>query len=205
MNYRSCLFLITLFALFLFTSGCTTTKITGNWKVQDSIAKPQKILIIGLSKNDAYSRIYENSFVESLEKMGVTAVPGYSVLDYTKTLEKDVIHEYVNREKIDSILVTRLLDEKTHSQRIAMITDHLIPAGYTQGGWYGDYFTGHMNVVNYNQKVKIYYLETNLYEVEGEEIVWLAITRTEVIDRDPDHLKEVVDVLAEQLKKDNVM
>ena len=78
--------------------------------------------------------------------------------------------------KIDSVLITKVLDSKTYTQRVTDVSggywDHFGPVSSGRGGgWYGDFYYGH-TATTYETEFKVFNLETSLYSADGEKLSW---------------------------------
>jgi len=172
--------------------------------------KPTKVLVLGLTNNKVASRIYESNLSKALLPYGVEVVSGHDVFGYEDPVEKETISAFVKTNDVDAVIVTKLLDKDTYSERVTDVTsmgrmNYARPSGIYHGGWYGDYHAGYRTYSSYDVSFDIYNVETSLYQVEGEKLVWTAFTSTETMDRDPENIKSLVKVLVKQLKKDGVI
>ena len=65
------------------------------------------VLIMGIGDSESTQRQYEALFVETLAAEGITATPGYAVVNNDKPLKKSQIVAKVKELGIDSVIVTR--------------------------------------------------------------------------------------------------
>ena len=72
-------FVVSLISFFL--SGCSTTKLVTSWSDPNFNELPiQKVLIVGVIKNDLNRRAYESHFAEQLEKQGIAGIAAHQVI-----------------------------------------------------------------------------------------------------------------------------
>ncbi len=205
MDKRFIFVLISILACTFFLTACSTTKLTGKWQDEGYSKTSSKILILGMTNNRAVRQIFEAKLSKALKEHGISAYPGFTEFDYDQTLEKDSIVDYVKKNGIDSVLVTKVLDSETYRQ---LITEHSggvmghASSGYG-GSWYTDYYSSQTST--YESEFSVYNLETNLYVVGSEKKVWSVFTRMETLDRTPDTIDDLVDLLVKQLKEDRLI
>ena len=167
--------LIALGLSFFFVTGCSnTTNVTGLWKKSDYTAQPfTSILVVALTGDTGSKFLWENKMATRLRNDGIKTVlttpiafPNDQEID-----EKEII-EYVNKNNIEAVLVTRLVDTKTE-------TVYYPPTGGYYGGQYG-YYSRFNSYYSHaytrtrgfaNTKI-IALLETNLYQSNNQELVW---------------------------------
>lgn len=209
-------------ALVALLAGCAGlfphTQLTGTWKDEGYRERLDKVLVIGLSEQETLRRIFESRFAEELKLAGVSAVPGYEILPGQQKLEKDEILQAIGGRDLNSIIVTKLLNQ-TREKRI--ITDvertgvppyyhpyydyrgrpYYYPERFYHDTWYRDYAFSYDTIRQYEVEISTVTLETNVYDVATEKPVWSAISETKyeesrqekVIDS---YVRKVVEKLA---------
>ncbi len=209
MNNRNVFLLLMVLACALLLTACASTKLTGTWQEESYSSKSSRLLILGMTSNQGARQIFEAKLAGALKMNGLSAYPGYAEFNYDEALDKDTIVAYVKKNNIDSVLVTKLLDAETYTQRVTAFNgggyyDHFGSLGARYGGgWYGDYRYGHSTT--YETDFHVYHLETSLYTVDGEKMVWSAFTTTETLNRNPDSMNDLITLIVKQLKKDGLI
>src|SRR5512135_1558724 len=99
------------FALMIM-SACTTTALTSVWRDSAYRGGPlKKVLIIGVFKSPSVKRFFEDEFTRQLKARGVEVVPSYTVFpEEDEILSKETIVDKIKELKMDSVLVTRVVD-----------------------------------------------------------------------------------------------
>ena len=131
--------------------------------------------------------------------MGVEGEASYKLIKGSK-IDREVVTRAIKGLEIDAVIVTHLVgvDEET-IYRPSM--DYMPMYG---GGYYGGLYSYYPHVNTYVQRPgyytthETYTLETNLYDVESEELVWSARSRTFA----PESVDEVITDLTKLLIKD---
>ncbi len=184
----------------LLVSACANTKISQSWVEPDNKKVYKDLLVIGIGESEQNRRAYESYFVEELAAIGVEAVASYKLIKSDQKIDRDTVAKAIEGLDIDGVLVTHLLavDEET-IYRPSM--DYMPMYG---GGYYGGLYSYYPHVNSYVHRPgyytthETYTLETNLYDVNSEELVWSAQTRT----FSPESVQEVIVDLTRLLIKD---
>jgi len=196
-----CLFLI---------SSCATTSLMTVWKDDQYQGKVQKVLVIGISKRDTVKRAFESEFVRQLKARGIDAVPSFRVLPSDKKLEKEQIDKKAKELNADAILLTRMVDQKTVKTYYPGET-YVYPRGGPYGGryrgpdyhrhYYGYYGRGYSYVTTpgYEIENQVVYLETNLYDIKTENLVWSALSETFVEGAGQDVIRSFIGTIIKNM------
>ena len=184
----------------LLVSSCANTKISQSWVEPDNTRKYNDLLIIGVGESQQNRRAYESHFVEELRANGTEAEASYKLIPSSEKLNRETVTRAVEGMEIDGVIVTHLVavDEET-IYRPSM--DYMPMYG---GGYYGGLYSYYPHVNTYVSRPgyytthETYTLETNLYDIESEELVWSARSRT----FSPESVSEVINDLTKLLIKD---
>ena len=183
----------------LLISSCANTKISQSWVEPDHNKAYNDILVIGIAESEQNRRAYESHFVEDLKAIGVEGEASYKLIKESK-INREVVTNAIKGMEIDAVIVTHLVgvDEET-IYRPSM--DYMPMYG---GGYYGGLYSYYPHVTNYVHRPgyytthETYTLETNLYDVESEELIWSARSRTFA----PESVDQVITDLTRLLIKD---
>jgi len=184
----------------LLVSSCANTKISQSWVEPDNKRSYNDLLIIGVGESQQNRRAYESHFVEELRANGTEAEASYKLVPSSEKLNRQTLTKAIEGMEIDGVIVTHLVavDEET-IYRPSM--DYMPMYG---GGYYGGLYSYYPHVNTYVSRPgyytthETYTLETNLYDVESEELVWSARSRT----FSPESVSEVINDLTKLLIKD---
>lgn len=166
--------LIALVLSFFFFIGCSNTSITSVWKKSDFTAPPfTSIMIVGLTGDPGGKFLWENSMATRLRQDGIkTIITTFNAFPNDQEIDENEILDYARNNNIEGVLVTRLVDTKQE-------TVYHPPAGGYYGGSYGYYrnFNSYYSHAygrtrGYTTTKTIALLETNLYQVKDQELVW---------------------------------
>ena len=182
------LFILTIISLLLVTS-CASTKLYSVWRDEGYSGHIKKVFIIGASPKPVIRRIFEREFVNQLKSHGVDAVASNQVIPSDKMLDKETIVSKIKDLDIDTILITRLAEKKTITRDFS--------------DWYG-YYGYHSRLHKKVFKEELVSLETNLYEVRTERLIWSASSETVLMEERSIYrnIQSLVKVMVKQLSEE---
>jgi hypothetical protein len=202
--------LLCLSAYVLISCSGAVTEISGTWtKPGYKGKKYNNILVVAISDEIVKRNSVELALVNELNKEKIKSTTSISLLDLSKTdINKDGKIDSIEREKIkktvndagyDAAIVISLLDTKEK-------TEYVPGQSYYQPSYYGVYgpygYNGFYNyayntysVVNtpgYYVHKKYIYIETRLFDLKTDDMVWASQSET----KDPSDLKDFSSSLA---------
>lgn len=204
MNKAYRLLTVVLALSFLLTGSCASTKVSAVWKDESYKGKVSRVLIMGIAEDETTTRFFEDQFSKQLRKRGIEAVSSHTVLPVGEELDKETVESKVKELGIDTVLITRYLDQKTRTAHIPGQL-YVVPDYYR--GYMGFYNTGYRHVYEPGRDIDHVYisLETNVYDVESGKLVWSALSET-FEEGAPYHLvKEFIEIMIGRLEKDGVI
>jgi hypothetical protein len=166
----------------LLLTSCASTKVLNVWK-DDGLQEREysSVLVLGVIKEPAYRRLFENRMVQSLRNAGVDAHASYDIFPDTDLITEAVAVEQVQARGIDAVLVTRTVDTRNETVYTPGTTYvHGMGGPWGRRGWYG-YYGGSYEVMQtpgYTTEYSISTVETHLFDVAAEKPAWTAITET---------------------------
>jgi hypothetical protein len=181
-------------ALTLAFYGCATTSVKQTWKSPSYQGGPvEKVAVVVMTGRDFYRQSIENRFAGLLTAQGQNAFTTYSFFTPTAAkTDREADAARLREAGADSVLVVRLVDSATYSQR----TRGGSPAFTSSAGEvYG--YLGLGSEASWNSLQTDVYLESSLYKLANGERLWSGLTRT-VLKEDTDSL-EKIEPLAKKL------
>ena len=171
-------------ALAFAACGANRSSMTHSWVDPAHDRRPiEKVLVIGIAAEPPTRRIFETKLSEILEASGVTAIPSFSVMpDLGKPADKagarEIVLAAVTKSGADAVAITHLVSAESVHRWIEGTT-YVVP--YTQyGNVYGGYYNTYQVMSSPDRLVedKTYVIETNLYDVATEKLLWTGISET---------------------------
>jgi len=160
--------------------SCANTKISQSWVEPGNEKSYNGLLIIGIGESQQNRRAYESYFVEELNTQGIESVASYKIIRQNEDIDRNTVVKAIDGLNIDGVIVTHMVavDEET-VYRSSMNYMPMYGAGY-YGSMYSYYphVNSYVHQPGYYTTHETYTLETNLYDVETEEMVWSARSRT---------------------------
>jgi hypothetical protein len=202
---------------FLIVTGCAATQVKQIWKDEAfQGGRLDNVLVIGVLKNNTARRAFESEFVKYFRYRGIIAVESFRVLS-TDALEgdeaRDAIVQKIKELGINAVLLTRVAGSRTAEETIPGMT---ITAGYglpygSYGAW-GAYagvaysFPGptQPTTQGYSHVDKFLVIETQLFDVKTEKLIWAARSETRISDSPQEEIKPYISIIAERLFRDKL-
>ena len=184
-------------------NGCASTKITETWADKSFKGKTvSNVLIIGVASDESNRLLFEKTFVQQLNAVGVTAVSSAEVIPIPadQKMEKETILQVVNKFKNDAVLVTHIagIDKRKSYQ----------PAVYSMGvsyyGNYGYYHAHRIKPSSVSSHTKLC-LETKLFDVESEKLMWSGQSQTWESDSVKKVIEGVIKVAVKEMQKNKLL
>jgi hypothetical protein len=152
---------------------------TDVWKDKTYQGKPQKIIVIMVTKYPDMRNLFEDRFVGELNSRGNNAFQSYTIVPFEQLRDRELVKEKIKSSGADTVLVSSLLDTKTiESFRPGLVTvvPMVVPDYYYN--WWGYYNVAFVDY-GYTGDVRVAYIETNLYDVKTEKLIWTGHSKTE--------------------------
>jgi hypothetical protein len=190
-------YLIFLATTFIFFSCSPSTKIEKTWtdpSFTPASAKAfNKVLVMGLLKDESTRRIAEDKMVSQFKN--VKAVQSYSYLQASDT-DRNMVDEKLKKDGFDGVVVMRLANVDKSTSYVP---------GTTYGGWYGYRYGGVYGSPGYYQEDRTYYVETNIYSLEQNKLLWSGTTASLNPSKIDKTLDDIITALKEQLQKQGLL
>jgi len=184
----------------------TQTSIPLSWRqpgYEQTVFK--KLFVIGLSGNEDGRRLFEDTFAKALSSDHGAAYPSYGHLPQSEQLTEDEIKNAIEGGGYDGVLITQVLSIDASKEYVAGSTHTVAPrnfgyyGGYGYYGYYGYYSGSYAQVHDpgYYKTDTTFRLETNLYSVATNQLVWSGQSDT----IDPKSLTDVIDSMTAAVAK----
>lgn len=177
-----------------------STEIVKSWRDPASMISEtgtQKILVLGLVKDESSRRIVEDNLVKRLNGKGVAS---YTILteEMVKAAKEDHLEEQLSKGGFTHVLMVRLADIEKETSYVPGTT-----TGYYGGyGRYYGYGAGMYSSPGYYQEDKNYYVETTVYSINPNKLLWTGTTKTVNPSKMEKTINEIADVIGDKMRKD---
>ncbi len=190
-----------LFFTFLIFS-CSGTEITRNPVDEAYRGKPMSdILVIAITGNEHSRRSFEKKFVAQLKSVGVDAISSEEAIPMPPDLElkKEAILAAVSQYENDAVIITHLIGKEEK--------DVYTRGGSAHGGFFGFYRSRYSSAHDpgYSSTSTTVRLETNLYDVKTEKLIWSGRSKTWSKGSKNQIINDVIKAVINDLQKNKLI
>jgi len=178
-------------ALTLLLAACSgNTSVVNSWK-DPAIAMHsyKRVLAVFISNESNTRRAAE----DQLARRVPNGVPSYTILPDSILRDKDAAKAFVEAQGFDAAVIMRpvAVDKETN---YVPGTAYAVPAGYRSAwGYYGAGW-GYAGDPGHYTQDKVVYIETNLYSLTDDKLVWSSRSKS----YNPDNMAKLVDEIVDQ-------
>ncbi|MFW6370123.1 MAG: hypothetical protein ACOC10_02830 [Bacteroidota bacterium] len=196
--------------IIVFSCGSSTT-ITGTWERQEIPRDYNNVLVAALTPQTGIKATIENEMAQNLSEVGVEASQSIEVLPpkfSDDDNQKQRVLDAIQTNEVDAILTVTVIDEETETRYSPGAASYApYPAFDFYGNFWGYYshWYPRFDSPGYYSEDKIYFIETNLYDADTEDLIWSAQSETynpaDIETFSEDFAEEIV----EQLTEDGIL
>ncbi len=185
-------------------TACSTISVKAAWKNPSYLAHPQKIMVIGLSKNPVLRRIFEDEFVRQIKVRGADATASYMVLPDMDKSDQAAIAEKVKERGADTVLITRLVSTKTVQ---VYMPGTVFVAPFNYGQWSNYYNYGYQAIYTPGYMVEEEYavIETNMYDAASDTLIWAAWSEAGITGSNESLIKSYINTMVKTMVDQNLL
>ena len=188
-----------LFSFAFLVISCAGTELTQK-QVDDAYkGKPvSDILVIAITGIERKRRLFEERFVAQLKSVGVDAISSEKAIPMPADLKlkKEDILNAVNQYENDAVIIIHLIGKE--EKEVYTRGDSV------RGGIYGFYHS-RSNHPGYSAESATVRLQTNLYEVKTEKLIWSAKSKTWSPDSTDRIINDVIKALINNLQNNKII
>lgn len=196
----------TVLFLFFSVTACTPTRLIDAQKDPSYTGGPLKsVMVLGIAENPNNRKMFEAAFSKAFRDEGVEAVTGLESIPGNVKLDKDnldshkdIIKDAASNQGVQAMLITHMVGVEEKAQYHPPMYDpfastggsdfNTVVSGAYRSTYTPEFYTQHQHVR----------IESNLYEVETEKLIWTAASETV----DPKSVDEVIISLCKAVMKD---
>ena len=154
-------------------AACASTKVVEHWSDPDFNAKLKNIMVLSLNQSDKSRRLFENSFLDALKQRKIQSSASYTLLPSNEDLDKEKVKAAITGSDIDAVLVLRSVKITKEGRYVrAQSSGTRYNSFYAYVGEYRPTYSA------YTTDDTLVHMETNLYAVDGEKLIWTGKTET---------------------------
>ena len=180
-----------------------STKIEKTWMepgASVSSNAPNKALVIAMVKDETSRRVIEDQLVK---RMSTPSTASYTLLstDMLKEASDEALKKVITDGKFTHVLLMRLADIEKETSYVPGTT-----TGYYGGyGRYYGYGAGMYSTPGYYQTDKNYFVESTVYSVDPDKLIWTGTTKTVNPSKLDKTVTEIADVVSDKMRKDGFL
>ena len=183
-------------------AGCSpSTELMVAWKTGEYAPKHYKnIGILAILKSNEARIDVETGIRDALQVHGINGTDTWTIWQFANNPEimkkmglsqeelKEVVKQKVAEQKMDALLVISLFDT-FKEKRYVSGTSTSVGVGFSPGMYpaYGYPYYGYvgysfntMSTPGYYVDASVYFVESNLYDISSENLIWTGQTRTQM-------------------------
>jgi hypothetical protein len=187
--------------------ACSTTTFQSTWRSPD--ARPlqltgRKVVALFLSKNPAIRRRAEDAMAREITARGAEGVPGYTILSDEETRNQEAARAKIEQLGFSGVVVMRVVGRETqYTYEPGFWFSHpyyrRFWGGYWVWGWERVYEPGYLAVD------KIVKVETLVYSLEQDQLVWAGVSKTVNPERIDEFIAELAKAVSKEMAKDGLL
>ena len=196
----------------LAVSACGSTTFNTTWKAPD--AKPiqvepgDKILAMVISQNEATRRGAEAALAAELSRNGAEGIPANQVIPDDAVQDQNKAKPYIEKSGAKYAVVMRATGREKEVSSTPTMGGYYGPGWGGYGGFYGGFYGYGWGGAYGGSQIRtdtIVFVETLVYDLANDEMVWAGQSETMNPSRAESTIKELVDEAAKEMRKQGVL
>jgi hypothetical protein len=174
------LFAPPLVAALVFLAACAaTTTLTSTWRAPDvQTIKPvgQSVAAVFMSRQEAQRRAGEESLAGDITNMGARGIPAYTIVPNEPQMSAEAVRTKLKDAGVNAVVVMRVVGK---DQQVTYTPGYVAAGPYGGFGPYWGYGWGSVYSPGYLQTDTLVSVETLLYALKDDKLIWASTSRTE--------------------------
>lgn len=197
---------------FAFAACSQDMKLVRSWSdpaLQHGSVK--SVFVVGVSESPIIRQSYEETFVQALQSSKLKVIPGRELIPDIKQVDKDAVAAELKKMGVTHVMVTRVVDRKQVEQYHppSYVSVGVGYGGYPgyYGGW-GSYMSvGYTTMASpgYTTLHTVVSVESNLYDLNTEKMVWTGLSEGYPNDNPTDSIRPYINQLIYDMKAKKVL
>ncbi len=191
----------------LSTFACATTTFQSTWRSLD--ARPlklsgQKVVGVFVSKNQTLRHRAEDAMAREISARGAQGVPAYTILTDEEVKDRDAAKAKLEQLGFSGAVVMRIVGTQTQYTYESAYWNRPYYLRFWGGGYWG-WGWGTVWEPGYLVADKIVSVETLVYSLEQDQLVWAGVSKTvDPAQIDP-FIAELATAVTKQMSKDGLL
>jgi hypothetical protein len=191
-------------------AACASTSFNSTWRnpaAQPGSFQGKKVAALVMSTDQAVRFGAEDALAQELTARGAVGIAAYSLIPKELTQDKDKAKEFMEKANVKGVVAMRLLGKDkqitqspgTYWGAPTYATFWGAGSGYYGWGWGGVYSPGYITTDT------IVIVETLVYSLEQDKLVWAGQSETTNPSKVGPFIKELAAKAAAELKKEGLV
>ena len=188
---------------------CATTSLQSTWRnpaAEPGNFKGQKVAALVMSTDQSVRFGAEDALARELTARGAVGIPAYSLIPKELNQDKEKAKEFLEKANVVGVVVMRVVgkDQQVTQSAGGMYWGGPAYATFWGGGYYG-YGWGGVYSPSYIQTDTIVSIETLVYSLKQDKLVWAAQSQTTNPSKVGPFIHELVTKAATQMQKEGLV
>jgi len=191
-------------AFLLVTTSCSVTTLDPVWKDPNyQGGKLEKVLVIGIAKNQTNRKWFEDGFVAQLKAHDTDGISSYTVIPSEERLDEVKVNTKIKTLGVGAVLVTRVVNRKKEKEYVPAAD----PKHGRRRGWHGQYSRGYGYATSpgYYTEYEVVNLETKIYDTKTEKLIWSGLSETILEGSIEQEIKSVIKAIIKSLSSNQLI
>ena len=195
-------------AVALAAAACASTTFNSTWKAPGAGPlnfKGKKVAALVISKEEGVRYGAEDALAQEITRQGAIGVAAYGLIPKELTQDKEKAKEFLAKAGVAGVVAMRAVgkDQQITSSPAAYYGGPYYATfwggGYYGWGWGGVYDPGYVRTDT------IVYVETLVYSLDQDKLVWAGRSQTTNPSKVGDFIKELVVAAAKEMRKQGLI
>jgi hypothetical protein len=179
-------------ALICLSACAATTTLTSTWKapdVQTITPAGQTVAAVFMSSHESERRAGEEALAVDITNLGARGIPAYTIVPDEPRMSADAVRQKLKDAGVNAVVTMRVVGK---DQRVTYSPGYVASGPYGGFGPYWGYGWGSVYSPGYLQTDTLVSVETLLYGMKDDKLIWASTSRTE----NPTNLSGLVNEVA---------
>lgn len=191
----------------LATFACATTTFQSTWRAPD--ARPlrlsgRKVVGVFVSNNQTLRRRAEDAMAREISARGAQGVPAYTILTDEEVKDREAAKAKLERLGFSGAVVMRVVGTQTQYTYEPAYWNRPYYRRFWGGGYWG-WGWGTVREPGYLVADKIVTVETLVYSLEQDLLVWAGVSKTVDPSQIDPFISELAAAVSNQMAKDGLL
>jgi hypothetical protein len=195
--------ILSLLVIITIISCSPSTQIEKSWMEPGASIAPSaqnKVMVLAMVKDETSRRVIEDELVKRLKAPGVASYRFLST-EMIKAASDEALNNLITKENFTHILLMRLADIEKETSYVPGTTTGFY-GGY---GMYYGYGAAMYSTPGYYTTDKNYMIETTLYSVSPNKLLWTGTTKTVNPSKIDKAVNDIADVIIDKMRSDGFL